>query len=232
MLSFGFISADEALSHAVSEQLRGIDGAWQCALFPSVEDALSAWGENLPQLLFWDCEGAPVTEEMAAFLAHRLRETHPSPLLLVLGAPPPVVEDFGVTELFTRPLRLGYFLTRLQFYQRVLNQAPDVVFALKEWRFAPRQRTLTRTGTNENIKLTEKESGLLEYLCAAETPVPREELLAAIWGYDVTIDTHTLETHIYRLRRKLMPPDMDGEDVFVTTGGGYAIHPTWRTQGR
>ncbi len=230
MLCFGLISSDEALAHAIAEQLRESEGGWQSALFTSVDDALGAWGDTMPPLLFWDSESSPVNEEMATFFAHRLRETHPSPLLLVLGEPPQAIEAFGVTELFTRPLRLGYLLTRLQFYRRVLNQAPDVTFGLGPWHFAPRKRLLTHVEEKDDVKLTEKEAGLLEYLCAAESPVPRDELLAAIWGYDVTIDTHTLETHIYRLRRKLMAHAHADEDVFVMTGGGYSLNPAWRTQ--
>lgn len=233
MLCFGLITSDEALAHAIAEQLRESDDGWQCALFPSVEEALGAWSEVLPPLLFWDSETAAVTDEMAGFFAHRLTQVRPAPLLLVLGELPAALESFGPTELFTRPLRLGYFLTRLQFYRRVLKQAPDVALPLGAWSFAPRQRLLTPKGgaaAGEPVKLTEKEAGLLEYLCAADAPVPRDELLAAIWGYDASIDTHTLETHIYRLRRKLMAMNPDGDDVFVMTHGSYHINPAWLAQ--
>lgn len=228
MLCFGLISSDESLSHAISEQLRETEAGWQCAMFPSLEEALGAWSESLPPILFWDCESASATKEMVAFFAHRLGQARPAPLLLVLGEPPEPIEAFGVTELFARPLRLGYLLTRLHFYQRVLSQTPDVSFALGPWLFAPRKRLLTRNQEAETVKLTEKEAGLLEFLCAAETPVPRDELLAAIWGYDASIDTHTLETHIYRLRRKLMTAAPDGGDVFMMAQGGYHINPAWR----
>ncbi|MDD3181980.1 MAG: winged helix-turn-helix domain-containing protein [Alphaproteobacteria bacterium] len=231
MLCFGLISSDDSLSHAISEQLKEMEGGWQCALFPSVEEALGAWGETLPPLLFWDCEQADTTKEMTEFFAHRLGQARPSPLLLALGEPPELIESVGITEVFSRPLRLGYLLTRLQFYRRVLQQSPDVSVTLGPWIFAPRKRQLSRENGSEPLKLTEKEAGLLEYLCAAETPIPRDELLAAIWGYDSTIDTHTLETHIYRLRRKLMSIHPDGEDVFVMERGGYAVNPSWRMQG-
>ena len=231
MLCFGLITSDASFSHAISEQLKDADAGWQFALFPSLEDALAAWSDALPSLLLWDAQTAIANQEMAEVFAQRLSQAHSAPLLLVLGAAPPAVEAFGITEAFTRPLRLGYLLTRLQFYQRVLQQSPDVSFVLGPWRFEPRKRTLVLQPGGERAKLTEKEAGLLEYLCAADHAVPRDELLASIWGYDSDIDTHTLETHIYRLRRRLMEPAPDGEDPFVMERGGYCINPRWIGKG-
>jgi len=228
MFFLGFISSDEALGHGVSEQLKQATDGAQLALFASLEDALGVWSETLPPLILWDVDDAPASPEMVAFFASRLAQTRPAPLLLVLGEPPVAIESFGPTEVFTRPLRLGYLLTRLQFYQRMLQKAPDVAFSLGPWVFAPRARTLSPKDATEVVKLTDKEAALLEYLCAATTSVSRDELLASIWGYDTTIDTHTLETHIYRLRRKLMALTPDGPDVFLSEQSGYQINPQWR----
>jgi DNA-binding response OmpR family regulator len=228
MLFLGLISPDAALCHALSEQLKQGE-AWQSAQFASVEDALAAWSGSLPPLIFWDAQMAPIHDEMASFFAARLNQMTPASLLLVLGEAPERLVKSYVTESFQRPLRLGYLLTRLQFYQRVVQQAPDVTLMLGPWAFSPRTRKLVREGQTEPAKLTDKEAALLEYLYAAETPVSREELLGAIWGYDASIDTHTLETHIYRLRRKLMEDVDDRPDIFTTEdSSGYQIHPSWR----
>jgi len=229
MFFLGLVSSDESLCHAVSEQLRQATGDWQQAVFVSLEDALGAWSDALPSLIFWDVDEAPCTSELASYFAAKLQQQKPAPLLLVLGGVPASLDAFGVTESFSRPVRLGYLLTRLQFYQRMLQQSPDKTFELGPWVFAPRARTLVQKGGEEVVKLTDKEAALLEYLCAASAPVPREEILAAIWGYDTTIDTHTLETHIYRLRRKLMSQQPDpGDDVFISEQGRYLIHPHWQ----
>lgn len=228
MLFLGLISADTALCHALGEQLKQ-EAVWQHAIFPSLEEALAAWSEALPPLILWDAQKSPATEEMASFFATRLASKHPSPLLVVIGDVPAALEKSGVTETLARPLRLGYLLTRLQFYQRLLQQAPDVEWTLGPWKIAPRARKLSlqQDGSGE-AKLTDKEVAVLEYLYAAQSPVSREELLAAIWGYDARIDTHTLETHIYRLRRKLMEGQGTWPDIFLTEGGGYQINPVWR----
>ena len=73
------------------------------------------------------------------------------------------------------------------------------------YRLEPSLRHIVIETDGTVIRLTEKETHLLEYLGRNKQPVAREELLAAIWGYDARIDTHTLETHIYHLRRKLDP---------------------------
>jgi len=228
MLLLGLISADQTLCRAVAEHLKG-EAAWQLAVFTSLEEALSAWSHTLPQLLLWDATHAPISDEFAAFFFERLRQARPAPLLLVLGEPPEPIERFGVTEAFQRPLRLGYLSARLHFYERLLDQAPDSTLPLGPWLFAPRARSLTPKEGGEGLKLTDKESSLLAFLYAAQELVPREELLAAIWGYDARIDTHTLETHIYRLRRKLMTLQPEGEDVFLAQEGGYQISSSWRS---
>lgn len=227
MLLLGLVSSDRSLCRAISEQLKN-NAAWQLAVFPSLEEALAVWSDVLPALVFWDAERAAASEEMAVFFASRLTQARPAPLLLVLGAAPQAIGQEGVTEQFARPLRLGYFMSRLQFYERLLSRAPDVTMPLGPWLFAPRARTLSPRSGGENVKLTDKEAALLEYLCAACAPASREELLAALWGYDARIDTHTLETHIYRLRKKIAGADSRGEDVFLTEEGGYRINPAWR----
>ncbi|HAX92098.1 MAG TPA: hypothetical protein DCY07_07845 [Rhodospirillaceae bacterium] len=231
MFFVGLITADAPLSHAISEQLKPGGMDIHHAIFGALDDALGAWGERLPPILFWDSKTAPATDEMADFLVSRLSTMRPEPLLLALGDMPAVVEKWGVTEHFVRPLRLGYFLGRVQFYQRQLQQSPDVAMRVGDWIFAPRLRQVAHFENGEIVKLTDKETALLDYLWQARAPISRDELLAALWGYEANLDTHTLETHIYRLRRKLMPPAFEGEDIFQTQQGGYQIHPSWRGDG-
>jgi DNA-binding response OmpR family regulator len=90
------------------------------------------------------------------------------------------------------------------------------------YRLEPQNRQMIQTENGTVIRLTEKETALLDYLAQSTAPVTREELLAAIWGYDGRIDTHTLETHIYQLRRKL-DPEEKGDDLLVNEGGSYRL---------
>ena len=77
----------------------------------------------------------------------------------------------------------------------------------------------------KKIRLTEKETNILKYLYrAGEKPVSREELLTEVWGYNAGVTTHTLETHVYRLRQKI-EPDPGSAKILLTEAGGYRLSP-------
>ncbi len=84
-------------------------------------------------------------------------------------------------------------------------------------------RKLVQVGT-QTIELTEKEALLLSVLMDAGGEMTREALLKHVWGYADNVDTHTLETHIHRVRTKLKP-HVGGQDYIETTARGYRITP-------
>jgi DNA-binding response OmpR family regulator len=86
--------------------------------------------------------------------------------------------------------------------------------------FRPGAKLLTEGA--RRVRLTEKETDILKYLAAADRTVPRETLLHEVWGYNPAVTTHTLETHIYRLRRKIEKTPGKAE-ILVTEGGGYRL---------
>lgn len=226
MQFLGLISADDALCQAIAEQLKQAPGDWQQARFFSLADALSSWQERLPALLLWDAVGGDAAQ--AVELQKRLRASVPLPTLFVIGQVPEGFETTLISETFSRPLRLGFFLTRLFYYQSKRQQSSGAVYRLGPWVFEADTRAVKPAGGGDEVKLTDKEAELLECLCAATKPLAKDELLATIWGYDAIIDTHTLETHIYRLRRKLNDEAQADNDVFVSDRSGYAINPSWR----
>jgi hypothetical protein len=127
-----------------------------------------------------------------------------------------------ISESFPKPLRLGYLLVRLSYYCDVAPRLRGVVVTLEGMRFESQNRQLVNTETEAITRLTEKETALLAYLAQSRKSVSREELLAAIWGYDATIDTHTLESHIYQLRRKL-DPEGKGLDILINETSAYRL---------
>jgi DNA-binding response OmpR family regulator len=75
----------------------------------------------------------------------------------------------------------------------------------------------------KRVRLTDKEAHILRYLYrAGSKPVSREELLAEVWGYNAQVSTHTLETHMYRLRQKIEPNPAKAR-LIVTELGGYRL---------
>lgn len=223
------ISPDASLRHALREQIAasvGRDWNGQLAEFASLAHALEAWKTRMPGLVVVD--EAALDQDVARL--NGAMNAGPIPaLLFVIGETGKGLDETLVTETFTKPARLGYLLARWQFYSQLQAKNRDVTVTLGPWRFTPRTRQLGLSGTDEVVKLTDKEASLLEYLCQAPAPLPRDEILAAVWGYDGDIDTHTLETHITRLRRKLAPePGVKPEgDVFLVERGCYQINPLW-----
>ena len=134
--------------------------------------------------------------------------------LLIVGDAPQLARG----ESLARPLRLGHMLARLRYYLETAPRLRGQAVAFGPFRLEPLSRRLMREGQDEPIRLTEKETALLACLAQSDTPLSRADLLAQVWGYDERIDTHTLETHIYQLRRK-----MDDEAWLVNENGGYRL---------
>jgi DNA-binding response OmpR family regulator len=72
------------------------------------------------------------------------------------------------------------------------------------------------------LKLTEKEINTIIYLSNSNEPVSIEELQKMVWSYQSDIETHTVETHIYRLRKKILNTFNDNEFI-VSKKNGYQI---------
>jgi DNA-binding response OmpR family regulator len=130
--------------------------------------------------------------------------------------------DSGANDYITKPFRLGVLMARLRAQLRQFELSDDAVFQLGPYSFKPAAKMLVR-GDNRKIHLTEKETAILKYLFRiGDRPVSRDVLLDEVWGYNAGVTTHTLETHIYRLRQKIEPKA--GETtLLVTEPGGYRL---------
>jgi hypothetical protein len=110
---------------------------------------------------------------------------------------------------------------RFQDIQTALHRKSTHIF----WKIGPylgdfQMRRLLHYDTLHVIELTEKEAAMLEYLCQSPNhSIDRENLLKDVWKYNAELTTHTLETHIYRLRQKLTPH----ENLLLTTETGYML---------
>ena len=169
-----------------------------------------------------DCRESPCVLVIDAAVFNKkdmflLGEGEDKPVLLLLGS---TDEVEGVTETFAKPLRLGHLLTRLRYYLETAPLLRDHAIVFGPYRLEPQNRRIVCEGDGEPIRLTEKETALLVFLAYRTEAATRQDILAAVWGYDERIDTRTLETHIYQLRRKL---DKDGENWLVNEAGAYRL---------
>lgn len=130
--------------------------------------------------------------------------------------------DSGANDYCTKPFKFSVLLARVRAHLRSFEQSEDATFQVGPYEFRPSMKTLTRED-DRKIRLTEKETNILKYLYrAGSKSVPREELLSEVWGYNAAVTTHTLETHIYRLRQKI-EPDPGNARLLVTEAGGYRL---------
>jgi DNA-binding response OmpR family regulator len=131
--------------------------------------------------------------------------------------------DAGANDYVTRPFRLAELAARLRAQIREHDTSEDAVLLIGPYHFRPGARTLHEPVANVQIRLTQKEVTILKCLYrAAGRPVSRQTLLQQVWGYSSAARTHTVETHIYRLRRKI-EPDPVRPTVVVNDGGGYSL---------
>ncbi|CRK75308.1 MULTISPECIES: response regulator transcription factor [Nereida] len=131
--------------------------------------------------------------------------------------------DAGANDYVTKPFKFPVLLARIRAQLRTHEQSEDAVFNLGPYTFKPAQKMLI-TEDEKKIRLTEKETNILKFLHRApEGVVARDVLLHEVWGYNAGVTTHTLETHIYRLRQKI-EPDPGNARLLVTESGGYRLN--------
>jgi DNA-binding response OmpR family regulator len=133
--------------------------------------------------------------------------------------------DSGANDYITKPFRLNELLARLRAQLRSFESSEDAVFTIGPYVFRPSAKQLVEPLKNKRIRLTDKEASILKFLYrAAGRPVARQVLLNEVWGYNAAVTTHTLETHVYRLRQKI-EPDPASSKLLLTEGGGYRLDP-------
>jgi DNA-binding response OmpR family regulator len=133
--------------------------------------------------------------------------------------------DAGADDYVTKPFRLSVLLARLRAHLRQSEYSDDAEFTIGPYTFRPGAKLLIDPGGRKKVRLTEKETAILKYLYRArDRVIGRGTLLGEVWGYNAGVTTHTLETHVYRLRQKI-ERDPTRAEILVTESGGYRLVP-------
>jgi DNA-binding response OmpR family regulator len=132
--------------------------------------------------------------------------------------------ESGANDYVAKPFRFAVLLARIRAQLRQHEASEDAIFTIGPYTFQPSSKLLVGPKGNK-VRLTEKETAILRFLYRAGLrPISREVLLQEVWGYNSGVTTHTLETHIYRLRQKI-EKDAASPEILVTEAGGYKLVP-------
>src|SRR5690242_9223539 len=160
-----------------------------------------------------------------AFCAQLRRQGHHMPIIILTGAAgeADIVRglETGANDYLCKPFRMAELSARIRAQLRIFDVSEDATFIIGPYIFRPAARTLVRQADGRKIRLTGKETALLRYLLRADgMTAERQVLLNAVWGYSSSVSTHTLETHVYRLRQKI-EVDPGNPQLLLATVGGY-----------
>jgi len=134
--------------------------------------------------------------------------------------------DWGANDYVTKPFKMGLLLARIRAQLRRHERSERTILTIGPYAFHPAEKIMIDSANGDRkIKLTEKETEMLRYLFrVGGTIIGRDVLLNEVWGYNSGVTTHTLETHVYRLRQKI-ERDPSNAEILVTEPGGYRLIP-------
>ncbi|MEI8397207.1 MAG: response regulator transcription factor [Rhodospirillaceae bacterium] len=221
------VDGTEAFRQSLAEQLR-VYGAFEAVEAATAEQALTEVRDSHFDAILL---GAGLPDMDSRDLCREIRrEGVRSPLILLTDGHMPPPADSAPVECVTKPFRLGMLLARLRTLSARADNRDEVELTIGPFRFRPEAKLLIKAPTEggpgeRTVRLTEKETAILRHLYRAGTKVTgRDELLLDVWGYTAGVTTHTLETHIYRLRRKI-EADPGNARILITEPGGYRLVP-------
>ena len=219
------VDDDPELRGMLSEQLM-LHNEFEAVTAESGASALETAKSNSPDLVLMDV-GLPDIDGRDA--VKLLREGgFKAPVIMLTGhdtdADTIMGLESGANDYVTKPFRFAVLLARIRAQLRQHEASEDAVFTIGPYAFRPGSKLL-QNDKGVKVRLTEKETSILRFLYrAGQRPVSRETLLQEVWGYNSGVTTHTLETHIYRLRQKV-ELDAASPAILVTEAGGYKLIP-------
>lgn len=220
------VDDDDALRQSLAEQLHLLE-EFETAEAADAAGALAAAREGGFSAILLDVGLPDMDGRDLCRLLRREGVRCPVIMLTAAGSDADTILglDSGANDYVTKPFRLGVLLARLRAQLRLFEQTEDAVFAIGPYSFRPAGKLLLDEAKNRKIRLTEKETAILKYLYrAGGAVVGRDTLLGEVWGYNAAVTTHTLETHVYRLRQKI-ERDPSNAEILVTEPGGYRLVP-------
>jgi DNA-binding response OmpR family regulator len=220
------VDDDPALRHSLAEQLEQ-HGEFSAVESDTAMEALATAGRERFDAILLDI-GLPDMDGRE--LCRRMRSAGVSAPIVMLTAADSETDtvmglDAGANDYVTKPFRLSVLLARLRAHLRQSEHSDDAVLTIGPYTFQPGAKLMIDGGARKKVRLTEKETAILKYLYrAGDRVIDRDTLLGEVWGYNAGVTTHTLETHVYRLRQKI-ERDPAHAEILITEPGGYRLMP-------
>ena len=218
------VEDDAMLSASLAEQLAQ-EGDYSVVPVGDCAGARAAAAEGLYEFMILDV-GLPDGDGRVLCREFRTQGvTCPIVLLTAAASDADTIQGLasGANDYVTKPFRFAVLMARVHAHLRSHDRSEEAMYRIGPYTFRPSAKLLLDEKSRK-IRLTEKETNILKYLYRCGDTVPRETLLNEVWGYNPAVTTHTLETHIYRLRQKI--EENPGEArILVTESGGYRLMP-------
>jgi DNA-binding response OmpR family regulator len=218
------VEDDEMLSASLAEQLAQ-EGDYAVVTAGDCAQARAAAGDGLYEFVILDVglpdgDGRDLCREFRADGV-----TCPIILLTAAASDNDTIKglESGANDYVTKPFRFAVLMARVHAHLRSHDRSEEAMYRIGPYTFRPSAKLLLDAKARK-IRLTEKETNILKYLYRCGETVPRETLLNEVWGYNPAVTTHTLETHIYRLRQKIEENPAEAR-ILVTESGGYRLMP-------
>jgi DNA-binding response OmpR family regulator len=218
------VDDDQMLRSSLAEQLAA-EGEFEPVEAGSCAEAREAAKTGLFEFMILDV-GLPDGDGRK--LAREFREsgvTCPIVMLTAADSDADTIEGLqsGANDYIAKPFRFAVLMARLHAHLRSHGQSEEAVYRIGPYTFRPSAKLLVDP-KGKRVRLTEKETNILKFLYRSGDTVPRDTLLHEVWGYNPAVTTHTLETHIYRLRQKIETSPGQAQ-LLVTESGGYRLMP-------
>ena len=219
------VDDDEDLRAALVEQLEQQDD-FRADQAGTAQEGLDKAANARPALIILDVQLPDMDGREAC---RRLRAAGiATPVIMLTGADSDADTikglDAGANDYVAKPFKFSVLLARMRAHLRSHEQSEDATYQIGPYEFRPAAKLLINP-QQKKIRLTEKETNILKYLYrSGAAPVGRDELLREVWGYNSSVTTHTLETHVYRLRQKI-EVDVQAPKLLLTETGGYRLAP-------
>jgi DNA-binding response OmpR family regulator len=220
------VDDDQALGESLSEQLN-LHEEFTTQIADNAAAGIALLKQARADLVLLDV-GLPDMDGREACRVMR-KQGVTCPIIMLTGADSEADTilglESGANDYVVKPFRFGVLLARIRAHLRQHEQSEDAVFNIGRYTFKPAAKLMLDDADGSKIRLTEKETAILKFLYRAGAKiVGRDVLLHEVWGYNAAVTTHTLETHIYRLRQKIEDNPSEAQ-LLVTDQGGYKLCP-------